>query len=288
MAELRLIPNGAGHVPDAIVAPASITDADGRFTFAGVVPGMYVLRAGTGPGPGVGWIDMPVSVSDGDVDGLVATVKPPLSVTAKTRYDGTTPSPTALGQRPGFTVTPFWLENVDEAGVSFAAGIVADGSLGLLGYVPGRYVVRVSTVPAGWTFKAALLDGVDVSETPFEFKGNTEITLVYTDRPSSVSGRVAGAAPDSTSVLLFTANGQRWGDAGPNARRFRSARPGAQGEFVITGVPPGDYYVVAIPDDEAADWRDVAVLDALARVATQVSVAEGEKRTVTLQVKKIQ
>jgi len=287
MAELRLIPSGAGHVPDAIVAPASITDADGRFTFAGVVPGSYLLRSETGTSTGVGWVDMPVAVADTDVDGLVATVKPPLVVAAKMRYEGTTPPPAPLGARPEFTVAPFWLENVDETGGRFAAGVVSQGSLAMMGYVPGRYVVRVSNAPAGWTFKAALLDGVDVSETPFDFKANTEITLVYTDRPSSVSGRVDGATPESASVLLFTTSGQAWGDAGPNSRRFRTARAGAQGEFLISGVPPGDYYVVAVPEDQAADWRDPAVLDSLARVATQVSIADGEKRSVALPVKSI-
>jgi hypothetical protein len=231
---------------------------------------------------------MPVAVSDADVDGLVATVKPPLSVTAKTRFEGMTPPPAPLGPRPDFTVAPFWLENVDEAGSRSAAGIVREGNLVMMGYVPGRYVVRASTAPAGWTFQAALLDGTDVSDTPFELRGNIEITLVYTDRPSSVSGRVEGAARDVVSVLLFTATGQAWEDAGPNSRRFRTARTGPQGEFLIAGVAPGDYYIIAVPEEQAADWRDWPVLDSLARVATEVSIADGEQRSVTLKVKSIQ
>jgi hypothetical protein len=287
-AALRLIPNGAGQVPAEIIAPASITDGDGRFTFAGVVPGVYLLRSETGASAGVGWVDMPIAVSDADIDGLVATVKPPLVVVAKMRYEGTTAPPPPPGPRPEMTAAPFWLENVDEVGSRFGAGVFSEGNLAMMGYVPGRYLVRASTAPPGWTFKAALLDGVDVSETPFEFRANTTITLVYTDRPNRVTGRVDGGTPDAVSVLLFTTSGQAWGDAGPNSRRFRTARVGAQGEFAISGIPAGDYYIVAVPEDQAADWRDPAMLDALARVATQLSIADGDTRSVALQVKSVQ
>ena len=42
---------------------------------------------------------------------------------------------------------------------------------------------------------------------------------------------------------------------------------------------PGEYYVAAISEASVADWQDPALLDALTRVARQVRVVEGERRT---------
>jgi hypothetical protein len=52
-------------------------------------------------------------------------------------------------------------------------------------------------------------------------------------------------------------------------------------------VPPGDYYAVAVKDEDAADWRDPATLESLARTAVQVSIAEGEMKALTLRVQDI-
>jgi hypothetical protein len=131
----------------------------------------------------------------------------------------------------------------------------------------------------------AMLNGVDVSETPFELtKDVSDLILLYTDRISRVTGRVDADGLD-TSVLLFPADGA-WADTSPAARRFRQDRAGATGEFTFDAVPPGDYYAIAVPESQATDWRDPAALDALARGATRLSVAEGGTRAVALRVVK--
>jgi hypothetical protein len=60
-----------------------------------------------------------------------------------------------------------------------------------------------------------------------------------------------------------------------------------RGEFGINGVLPGEYYLMAVPEESAADWRDPAALDALARVATRITIAEGETKTIGLRVTEI-
>ena len=52
-------------------------------------------------------------------------------------------------------------------------------------------------------------------------------------------------------------------------------------------MPPGDYYVVAVPEEQAADWRDPKTLEALARLATQVNIAEGEHKMIDLRLKEV-
>jgi hypothetical protein len=65
---------------------------------------------------------------------------------------------------------------------------------------------------------------------------------------------------------------------------LKSTRANARGEFGLSSVPPGDYYVIAVPEEQSADWRDPKSLEALARLATQITIGEGEHRTVDLQV----
>ena len=57
------------------------------------------------------------------------------------------------------------------------------------------------------------------------------------------------------------------------------------GEYSIGGLPPGEYYVVALPDDKASEWRDPGSLRALARVATQVAIRDGEQKTQDLRTR---
>jgi hypothetical protein len=283
MIVLKLVPAGADTIPLEIVGPTSITDGDGNFTFAGVIPGSYALRASTGPGS-MGWIEMPLQIGGGDLDNLALQMNPPLRVRARTRFEGASPPPSTTSR---FVSPPFHLAPADFPldGMT-VAGIVdeATGAFTQIGYVPGRYRVRVQAPPAGWMLKAAIVDGVDALDMPFELKKDTDLTLVYTDRWSGVKGRVDGARADAT-VLLFSADPSSWGDAAPDSRRFRSARIIAQGEFSVSGVPPGDYLIVAVPEDQAIDWRDASSLASLSSGATALSIAEGETKIVVLRLK---
>src|SRR5204863_9729961 len=130
------------------------------------------------------------AVGDQDVDGLAVMMRPPLRVTGRHQFEGTTPPPEQAPR--GFTSAPFHLEPLEGTldQMSIAAVFEAQ-SFTLSGYLPGRYRVRVADPPRGFVFKAAMLDGVDVSETPFELTRDvTDLTLVFTDRSSGVTGTI--------------------------------------------------------------------------------------------------
>jgi hypothetical protein len=55
----------------------------------------------------------------------------------------------------------------------------------------------------------------------------------------------------------------------------------------MSSLPAGDYYVAAIADEQSAEWREPKTLDALARIATRVTILEGEHKTVTLRVQEV-
>jgi hypothetical protein len=132
-----------------------------------------------------------------------------------------------------------------------------------------------------------MFGGVDVADTPIEVTQDTVgVTITFIDRWSGLSGvaRAAdGLGDPAATVLLFPANASGWKDYGSNPRRLRSARTTARGEFGIASVPPGEYYVVAIPESQSRDWTQPARLNGIASLATHVTILEGEHRTVDLQ-----
>jgi hypothetical protein len=298
MVALRLVPAGAEEIAPEALAPVGVSDGAGSFTFAAVPQGRYSLRAtarvgaaGSTPGSDMFWIDMPITVSGDDVDGVVAVMRPALRITGRFEFEGAAPRPAGPPQRPSqqFMPAPFSLESDDTLpAAGLAAATVGEQGFTLVGFSAGKYRVRVQNSPTGWMFKAAMLNGVDVSETPFEFNRDvSDLVLTFTDRWSGISGVVQGTGAGGAMILAFTTNAQAWENAGSSPRRLKSTRANARGEFGLSSVPPGDYYVIAVPEEQATDWREPKMLDALARQATQVSIGEGEHKTIDLQVKEV-
>jgi len=290
---LQLVPSRGQELPGDLTGAVTFTDAAGAFVFAGAAPGQYALRATQSAGRGGGgtnlyWLDQPLTIAGDDVEGLTAVLSPPLRITAHSQFDGAAPKPTLPSGR--FISMPFMLEPVDRSAglLAMAATLTDDGGLTVTGPTPGRYRIRVSNSPAGWMFKAALLSGVDVSETPFDFtKDISDLVLVYTDRWSGISGTVQGEGADAATVIVYTTDAQAWNDQGASPRRLRSARATATGQFGISSLPPGDYYVAAVHEEDAADWRDPSFLDALARVAARITILEGEHKSIDLQIREV-
>jgi protocatechuate 3,4-dioxygenase beta subunit len=269
---------------------AAATDDQGRFVFH-VPEGDYTLSArAPGAQPGSSWwINMPISVA-GDVDGLVVVMRPAIRVTGRNEYQGTAAPPRP--REGAFRNAPFSLDAVDGSGVSFSGGMSdASGLFTLVGFTAGKYLVRVPQSPEGWMFKSAVINGVDVSETPFDLTGDvTDLVITFTDRWSGLGGTVHDSTgnPDASAiVVVFPANVEGWRNYGSVPRRLKSGATNATGAFAISSLPPGDYYAVAIPEDQSDEWRDPKTLDVLARIATTVTIAEGEHRTIELRTKDV-
>jgi hypothetical protein len=290
---LELVPSRGQELPGDVTGAVTFTDFSGAFVFAGAVPGQYSLRATQSPGRGGGgnnlfWLDQPIAIAGEDVEGLTVVLSPPLRITAHSQFDGAAPRPAQQAGR--FTPMPFMLEPVGRSTglLAMAGTLTDDGGFTMTGPTPGRYRIRVSNSPQGWMFKAALLNGVDVSETPFDFtKDISDLVLVYTDRWSGISGAVQGPGSDAATVLVFTTDAQAWTDSGASPRRLRGARATAAGQFGISSLPPGDYYIAAVREEDVADWRDPPFLDALARVATRITILEGEHKSIDLRIREV-
>jgi hypothetical protein len=144
----------------------------------------------------------------------------------------------------------------------------------------------VDSPPKGWTIKSAILGGRDICDVPLPLESNdvTGLVVTFTDRPSQLSGTVRNAQgrPDEdATVLVFPVDGV-WTDLGPSPRRMRSLRASRTGAFGFSGLPAGDYFIIAVNDAVAASWQEPAFLQKLARAATRTSLADGQTASLTL------
>ena len=80
---------------------------------------------------------------------------------------------------------------------------------------------------------------------------------------------------------------QAWTTPAPGSRRFRSIRTGKDGAYRTAGLPNGSYYIAAIPDEASSEWIEPKYLEQLARIATEIRMDDGEKRTQNLKTMEV-
>jgi len=309
----------SGASSDAEVGQ-TITEPDGRFTFLGVVPGSYVVKAfralrpirapadlmstrvvtssasggtiimsggGSDPIPNdpAYWAEANVSVGDRDVVDVAIRLQEGFRVRGHVEFEGSS-------QRPTGRLATASIERADgQRSVYVSTSLVtvdAEGRFGSFGQAPGRYLLRASA-GSGWNFVGAMLGDRDLSVTPFDLTAGhiDDVVLKFTDKPlPSISGTVntATGQPDpSATVFLFPADRQLWSSSGASPRNFRAVGSLKSGRYSITNLPPGDYFVAASAAAPGA-WADPKNLEAMAATAIRVSVAAAEQKVQDLRL----
>jgi len=317
---VRLTAAGAEVMAADLDVATTITDASGAFTFLGVPAGQYTVsmlqqpppppRAATGTGTmiqvgnmtigtsfGTGPIALqipdgptyfetiPLSVGAKDVSNVSLALRPAGRVTGRVEFDGAAPRPSAENlQRIRIVLEP--ARSTTTANRVIQGGVDADGQLKTPGVPAGRYYLRVLGVAAPWTFKSAIYQGRDVADSPIDATGGdiAGVVLTFTDAASELSGSVTtdGRPDPDATVLLFPTDVESWIDTGAMPRRLRAVRTTSTGTFSTRGLPAGNYYAVAVPDEFAADWQDPKYLESLVAAASQVRMDDGQNKTLTL------
>ncbi len=256
---------------------------DGSFLLTGVAQGEYLLQARTGGGDDAQFASVPLTVGDEDLVGVnvvasrgataFGTVVMEQGSTGTLRMSGV--QVFAQADRfdgPLFGAPP---RRVDDDGAFAVTGLT------------GRRTFRANA-PAGWTLKAVLLDGQDITDTPLEFKGAEQISglqVILTDRVTQVSGSVKDSHGDPTreyTVVIFPDDSQRWQY---QSRYIRSARADQDGQFKVRGLPPYDSYLaVAVDYLEDGEGGDPEFLERMRDRAVKLSLADAESKALDLKL----
>jgi Carboxypeptidase regulatory-like domain len=321
---VRLGLAGSDEATEPLDVATTITDATGAFTFAAVPAGQYVLRVVRLPRPPINVEDMtrvsvvpsggmtisstpqppagpppippdatlvaqmPLSLADRDLADLIVTLSAGPRVTGRLEFEGTIehpPTSSITGMR--ITLDPSDGSLPADPTLATETGRPDEnGQFKTYGVPPGRYVLRVNPLPAGWFLKSAIYQNRDLADLPIdlESKDVNGVVLTFTDRPSSVAGTVRGAdGPDPTAVVLaYPIDTTAWSSSGALSRRMRTARAAKDGAYAIQGLPAGEYYLVAVQEDRVGEWQDPALLTALSRFAQTIRLGDGEQKTQNL------
>jgi hypothetical protein len=300
----------------------AVTDESGAFTLYGVPPGQYVARVvrtpwpagegqylsvvgGTGavqsiatvlgssrapaPAPSEPLLHVSQSITVGDRHsrGVPLSLQPGHRIRGRAMFEGTAPRPTPE-QWPAIRVSLEPANGLVNFNVSPGA-FAADGTFATPSLWPGRYLVRVPTPPAGWTFKSATHEGRDVADAPLDLGGDLDdVVITFTDRSTTLSGTVQASDDQQAArsvVLVFPTDPSGWVDYGRNSRRVLMVIPSSSGAFSLPSPPAGEYYLIALPAGQAEGWQNPVVLRDLAAQADRVQVRDGQSVTHQLRIR---
>lgn len=305
---LRLVPDTGEDFGAGFEVARTVSNLEGEFTFLDVPAGRYVLEVRDAesfnqlsPRPFVSvaeasaeadgepiprrveqwWARMPINVFSEDVNDLTVTMQPTRSIVGQVRFEST-------GARPRTS-------EVDEIRVSLKpagggrAGVPgvrtrATGSFALHGLWPLSYYVDMA-LPPGWSVASVDGQGRDLTTMPLDAamgSGDIAVTVRLTNAQTLIRGTVrdpGGRTVDDRIVVVLPADTRE-----RPPLRTREVRLTSEGEYFVTGLPPGRYQVMALTGEEEADWRAPGGLSRFAAQAQTLTLGAGEQRVQDLRV----
>jgi hypothetical protein len=159
-----------------------------------------------------------------------------------------------------------------------------------------------------WHARSAIYRSADLLERGIEIQNNQsvrDVRVTFTTRNTELSAEVTGDRGETVQdyvLLAFSAEKARWtisrymsigvrvsnptpvgplnAPAPTNPGMLAAMRQIRQG--IISSLPPGDYYVIALDDLSSEDTRDPTFYEPLVDHATRVTLRDGEPQTVQL------
>ena len=262
---------------------------DGRFSFAGLVPGQYLLRAQgtkTAGTVGGGSLTAVLSVqvtSGGQVDGSVILRR---GVSVSGVLDLTSLASPVDRSRLRVQLLPVVGPSDWELPLARAT-VDPEGRFTISPVAPGAYRVGVDGLPSGWMLQSASFGSIDAADVDLEVESENISggTVRLTSRTSELTGVVSNSqnGPVATqSVVLFPADPQLWL---PQSRRIHLAQPAADGRYTLRELPAGDYRVAIVDPPESGEHFTAEYLARIVSTAFSVTLAPGAKTTQDLRTR---
>ena len=278
------------------------SQADGTFAVSNVPPGRYVVVArspGRSNDPKTGM--QSIVVNGQNVGGVSLILQSGVTLSGNITVESSgTPAPadysTFRVDAPDVTPLPFG--GGGGRGGPQGGRVEKNGAFQIGNLLPGRHYIRVAGGGQGmgqgigrggtqgqWALKSVLVGGQDVTDQAVDLKPGQNVdnvTVVLTDRSTEMSGTVRdarGTPMTAITVIAFSSDQQFWR---AQSRHIATSRTDAAGAFRLRGLPPGDYFVVAVDGVEQGEWFDPAYLEQARAGATRITLREGETKAQDL------
>ena len=264
--------------------PAQIRP-DGSFSIGGLSPNTYTVQVMGPSGPDNEYASAEVTVSGDDVTAVQLVATKPILVSGRVIVDPAAasslrPSSVRLMAQPA-VMDGMMINMLPPSTVSDDFGFEVKTR-------PGKMRLAFGGPPLpGWSIRAVRYHGEDVTDGGIDFRPGenvSDVEVELTNRMSDVSGLVTNGRGDAVkdyTVIAFAQDRDRWTIAN---RYVRNARPDQDGRFKLTGLPPGDYFVVALDSVDGTEWMDPEFLDSIKTKASSFSLGDGETKTLDLKL----
>jgi hypothetical protein len=264
--------------------------AGGRLSSGPLSPGLYTLMAEAAARDGTPalWAMADVVAGSGDTVNVSLVLQPAPTVTGRLVFEASSleppsdPSRVSIGLRPSGPMIPRMRSTVDSSGTFAIAGAIP-GPYTVVGSVPASAMPGTSPGVA-WTVRSVTLDGQDVTDRVLDVSaaGASGLVVTFTDRLSELSGTIvdpSGQPAANYFVIAIPADRAYWVRA---TRRITSTRPDGSGQYVIRGLPSGEYLIALTTDLVPQDLQERGALERLAAQSVPVVVTHGGRHELHL------
>jgi hypothetical protein len=238
------VSQSAGGGMSVMVSSSSGTTIrpDGTFTVNNVAPGEYFLDVRTRNSAEPESASVAVSVTGDDINGLSIVTSKGATIRGHVIFEGGVPG----------TIKP---DAVQINQVSLDPGRSMSGlddrppatnddwTFEIRGVPPGLRTFRPTRAPQGWVVKSVMLNGDEIVDKGYEFRGSEEVNglqVTLTNQVSEAVGTVSDAKSNPVreyTAVVFSVDRDKW--TLPQTRYTKIARPDQEGRFRIRGLPRG-------------------------------------------------
>lgn len=265
---------------------------DGTFVLRNVPPGLFTLQGfGRPPAEGPGNLaaapfgSLPLIVAGVDQADLVLRITTGPSLRGRiVSEDPAVPLADPTSVRVSSFAVKF--NTAPVGGGPSPYEVKEDGTFELKNLF-GYRVVRVSVRDPDWMLRRVTHQGRDITDEAIDFTAKSDVTdveVVVTNRVTAIEGTVTderGEPVTNYSVIVFATDASKWGD---RSRFVATARPSQDGTFVVRGLPPDEYYAVALPVAVGTEWQDPNYLKTLQDRAMRFFLGDGEQKKLSVRM----
>lgn len=240
------------------------------------------------------WAELPIDVGADDVTGLRIALRSTITISGEIIWDG--PPGTHLNLASGQTYPAIPVVRLEPAAGDARLFPTRTGlpratqQFSVAGLRAGEYVIRPSGYP-GTTVMRIVANGQDVTTGTIDTSSGdiSGVVVTMTAKATTISGTVRDVTEPGrqASVVAFPVETRQWSRYGFTPITIKSVSFLGP-RYTLTGLPPGEYFVVAVDAASGGAWRDPAWLEAASRVATRVTLKWEEPVTLDLSLSRIQ
>ncbi len=255
---------------------------DGSFEFAHVVPGTYHLVAVASAGAEAYSARIALQVGSGNIEGLAIVIPPPITVTGQVKIEG--------GDTASLSLIRVATQPFDGMNTVFGpmpeSLVKPDGAFQFTGLSAERYRIVVSGLPEGFYVKSIRAADVDVQMSGLDLTSGAAAPLAILLSPNA--GQLTGSVVNSNTmkpagamtVVLIPQEKERRSREG----FYRTTLSDSAGNFAFQSIVPGEYKVFSWDEIPYGAWMDPAFLTTQEALGESVSISEGSRKSIHINV----